>query len=173
MFTKGKQKVFLSFNKLTGAHFGQRTGGSEDNLPDEYLKWRVEEFDPSTHRWVGDYEDGKVMAIAACRPYTNELMMDEICSKKIEKKYQWYHQTNALAAVVGTLIKKGILTEEDAGVTEFLEQREYIDRALKNNELYKEARTNSQDEDYRTKEELDRKKNDQVAGGLNTVLGRF
>lgn len=173
MFKKGKQKVFISFNKLTGAHIGQRTGGSAKDLPDQYFKWKIEEFDPNTHRWVGDYDDGKVMAIAACRSSEDEVGMDEICSKKIEKKYQWYHQMNALAKIADTLIKKGILTEDDDGVSEFLEQREYIDRALKNNELYKEARANSPDEDYLTKEDLDKKKNAQLAGGLNTITGRY
>lgn len=173
MYKKGKQKVFLSFNKITGYHLTQVTGLKEENLNTDQYKWRVEEFDPNTHRWVGDYDDGKVMAIAACKPRTTEPMMDEICSKKIEKKYQWHHQINAIAKIADTLIKKGILTEEDAGVQEFLDQREYIDRALKNNELNKIARANSPHETYLTKEDLDNKKNNQLAGGLNTIIGRY
>ena len=151
-------------------------GLGSGSAPGSGLEPRFEPSSPSnpnSHRWVGDFDDGKVMSYGELKPKSTETILDHLCSHKIDKDVKTYHQLNAYADMFKVLIDKGVLTEDDPGVSDFLEQREIIDRARKNNELYKKARTESKDEYYLSKEQEDEKKNAQLAGGLNTVTGRY
>lgn len=174
MFKDKEQEVHVGFNKLTGSHMTQVSGMSEDKLDTQYFKWKTVFINPNTHRWVGDYDDGKVMAIGELKPATDEIQLNELCEKKIIKDGVTIHgQLNAFAEMFEALITKGFLEEDDPGVQEFQRQKEIIDRARKNNALYKEVRKNSPEEHYLTKEQLDQKKNAQMAGGLNVLIGRY
>ena len=165
--------VHLSFNKLTGARFGQLIGGrsapSEDN---QHLVWKTENFNPNTHTYHGDYESGSVVRKEDVKPEISEFLLNTQCATKIEKQAPVHRQINAMSLMLEALIEKGVLTAEDPGVTDFLDYREYIERAQKNNALYKEARAASEHEVYVSKEEKLERVNNQLAGGLNIIVGR-
>lgn len=172
MFKDEKIEVFIGFNKITGAHLTQVSGTTEDKLATDYFKWKNVLINQNTHRWVGDYDDGRVMPIGELKPSTTETDADELCSKKIEKEVLPHQQMNVMADMFQALINKGVLDENDQGVADFQKQREYIDSCRKNNVLFKKAREESPEEHYKTKAQLDQKKSDQMAGGLNVLLGR-
>jgi hypothetical protein len=166
------QQVHISFNKLSGARMGTIVSNKEYPKEDQYYIYKTCMYNPNTHEYVGDYETGHLIAREEIKPKIYEFHVNTQCAAKIEKAAPIHRQINAMAKMFQTLVDKGVLTEEDPGVEEFLYMQEYVTRARKNNELYKEARKNSGYEEYVSEEDRRESLNNQLAGGLNVVIGR-
>lgn len=166
------QEVHLGFNKITKVHCSSVMGGSKKDLDTQYYAWLTRKFNPLTHRWEGDMDSGKVISIGEAKPITTESVLNSHCHQKIKKKYMYYDQLNAMSDMFNALISKGILTEEDAGVQEFNEMQEYINRTRKNNKMLKAHYEASEDHEYLSLKEEAKRQSDCFHGGMQSIAGR-
>ena len=167
-----EKTVYISFNKISGARVASVITERDMPLENQYLKYKKFKFDPEKYDYVGDYDKGTIMLREDIKPQVYEYHIDIQCAQKIEKLAPVHKQLNSMSKMFEALIAKGVLTEDDPGVEEFTDLREAIDRSIKNNKLYKEARQNSDYEDYVSNEDMMKEADAQLAGGLNTIIGR-
>lgn len=166
------QQVHIGFNKLTGARISTIVSDRKYPKEDQYLKYKSIKYNPHQFEYVGDFDNGMLVKRSELKPKIYEYQVNGQCADKIEKLYPVHKQLNIYSKLFGSLIANGTLTEEDDGVEEFLDMQEYVARARKNNALYKETRAKSETEEYVSEEQRIENLNNQLAGGLNVVVGR-
>ena len=158
------------FNKVSGAFVMMVGANSEESLDPTYFKWKkIDHFDQTIHVWEGDYDNGQLVEQGDQPSMVMEDSVDSQAGFVIRDVYQWYHQTNALIAVVKALIEKNELSGPE--VDAFTDMADYIEERRDANERYKKAYSDGSDWKLVTKEESWALQNKQLEGGLHEKIG--
>ena len=157
------------FNKITGEFSSLTSVNSEEYLNSKFWKWRKITINEETQKFVGDFETGTVVDIDNSPVTVLETQLDAAAGTAIENEYSWYHQVNALSAVVKVLIEKNAITGPE--VDDFLNVLGYIEDKREANERYKKAYSDGPDWEFISKKQEAASFKRQLEGGVHEFLG--
>ncbi len=190
--TLGSQagKWTFIFNKLTGALISSMASASalnpeenedgsitnpdvieiEDIVDTTYAVYKVvEDFDPNTQMWVGDYETGGIINIEEAPRKILETGLDASAGQQIRQKHEYYHQLNTISNLVKRVAEE--LGVSGEAMDDFLLMRQGIAEVRSVNNRYKDAYKNDPAWEYIDKQKQKQLLDDQIAGGLHEVIG--
>jgi hypothetical protein len=163
-----KERIAV-FNKVSGELAGMHLPNSEASLNSEFYKWKLIEIDEKTQKWVGDYDNGKVVDVNSQPIDVSETAIDHQAEYTIRDIYDYHHQINNLVGVVRVMIEKNNLKGEE--VNAFLTMADYIQERRDANERYKKAYQDGPDFEYVSKEDERRRVARLMEGGVHEAVG--
>ena len=159
-------KMVLVFNKFTGSYIGM-TSGIDYERNEVNFKYKVREFEPDTHVWEGDYDNGSLVMIQNAAVVISETELDADCQDKVFREYKYYHQLNVVYGVLDKLLAAANVSD-----AEYQDMKTYIGAIVANNERYKAAYAAQEGYDYLDKQAERELLNAQLEGGLHEIMGR-
>ena len=170
MHGEGETEFLLIFNKTSGAYIGRTCGHVNETKSDStHYKFKKVSFDPTVFEWRGDYDDGELFRLVDAPVQISEEYVDSQVNYSIRDVYDWYHQTNALMAVVEKLVEKVGLEGEE--VDDLHEIIDYIKARRESGDKFKQAYEESPDFEFETKKQAIERMSKELDGGLHEELG--
>lgn len=166
----GATSFLLVFNKASGAYVGRAAGNVNSTQQDStHYKFKKLKFDPTTHEWRGDFDNGGLVEIINAPVRISEEEIDSQTGYSIRDVHDWHNQVNALFDVVEKLIEKNNLSGEE--VDDFKSILDYIRGRRDSGKNFKEAYQANPSFEYESKEETVARLGRELDGGLHEELG--
>jgi hypothetical protein len=161
-------KVLL-FNKVSGAYISMIVSNDTSGLDDTYYKWKIMQFDASTHEWYGDYDNGKLIAKDDLPTAIYEENVDDQAGAVIKESYPWFSQINILTNLLKKVIEDNNISGEE--VEKFNQMNSFIEARRDANRRYKDAYIAEDSFEFKTRRDVWNEQAKRLDGGLHELLG--
>jgi len=165
----GNTNKILLFNKVSGAHISTIVSNDTSGLDATYYKWKILQFDASTHEWYGDYDSGKLMAKDDLPTVIYEESVDDQAGAVIKESYPWFSQVNILTNLLKKLIDENNISGEE--VEKFNQMYSFIEARRDANRRYKSAYIAEDSFLFKTRRDVWNEQAERLDGGLHELLG--
>lgn len=163
--------VTLQFNKKSGAFITYIRFSSPDQkqyLNLQYSTYVDVEMDTDKETVVGNVENFKIVPTAEMPTAVYERHLDGQAQAKIEKSYSIQKQLDIMSNLLDRL--SSIIPNGDE-LEEFKEMRSYIELVQSENALRKKVMMSTEEVEYITYEEENKRQEAKLAGGLSEYHG--
>ena len=125
-----KEKI-VYFNKVTGQMVGIMSKECAEHINTDYYTYKPITIDETKEKWVGNWDDGRVVSLDDAPVTVREDELDHACTTAIERLYPPHTQINALAGAIRAIIAQTGTSGEE--VVKFLDVFDYVDEKRSQN----------------------------------------